>query len=106
MGKPTERSERADRGPRLSAMQTDFRVTSAIAALSTSLGQPAPVVGCVSMDVITIDVTDLPPEFGCTLVQAVDITGPHQPISELARRAGMLSDEFLSRLGHRCGEFT
>lgn len=57
---------------------------------------PCPLVGRVSMDLLTIDVTDCdePPE-------ALDILGPHQSVDQLAEAAGTIGYEILTSLGSR-----
>jgi alanine racemase len=63
-------------------------------------GVRVPVVGRVSMDLITLDVTALP----SSAVQSgtpVELVGGAVPIDELARAAGTISYEILSSLGAR-----
>lgn len=63
-------------------------------------GRRLPILGRVSMDSITLDVSDLPagqPAEG----DWVEIIGPHQPVDVLARDAGTISYEILTSLGHR-----
>jgi alanine racemase len=63
-------------------------------------GQRVPVVGRVSMDLITLDVTGVPDEFvqpGCR----VDLIGPEISLEEVAQRAGTINYEILTRLGQR-----
>jgi len=57
---------------------------------------PCPLVGRVSMDLITVDVTDLgfDPE-------ALTILGPKQKVDQLADRAGTIGYEILTSLGGR-----
>lgn len=57
---------------------------------------PCPLVGRVSMDLLTIDVTDCaePPD-------ALDILGPHQTVDQLADAAGTIGYEILTSLGPR-----
>ncbi|MEJ6391742.1 alanine racemase [Gymnodinialimonas sp. 2305UL16-5] len=57
---------------------------------------PCPLAGRVSMDLLTVDVTDCtePPE-------ALDIIGPHQSIDQLAEAAGTIGYEILTSLGAR-----
>jgi len=57
---------------------------------------PCPLVGRVSMDLLTVDVTDLgfDPE-------ALTILGPKQSIDQLADRAGTIGYEILTSLGRR-----
>ncbi len=59
-------------------------------------GQPCPLVGRVSMDLITVDVTDCDddPAF-------LTIIGPHQSIDDLSRAAGTIGYEILTSLGRR-----
>lgn len=57
---------------------------------------PCPLVGRVSMDLITVDVTDLPEE-----PAELDILCPHQRPDNLAALTGTLPHEFLTNLGHR-----
>ncbi len=57
---------------------------------------PCPVVGRVSMDLITVDVTDLETE-----PEALDILGPHQGVDALADLAGTIGYEILTALGPR-----
>lgn len=63
-------------------------------------GQRAPIVGRVSMDLITVDVTDLTgpaPEKG----DWVDLIGPDLPIEAVGAAAQTIGYEVLTRLGHR-----
>lgn len=63
-------------------------------------GQRAPIVGRISMDLVTIDVTHLPP----AVLQpgmAVDLIGPEQSVDDLARDAGTIGYEILTNLGAR-----
>ena len=53
-------------------------------------------VGRVSMDLITVDVTDL-----ARIPESLDLLGPHQDVSDLARMAGTISYEILTSLGQR-----
>ena len=61
-------------------------------------GRPAPVVGRVSMDMITVDLTDLPEPAPGALAE---ILGPHQTVDALAAHAGTLGYEVLTGLGRR-----
>jgi alanine racemase len=58
--------------------------------------RPCPLVGRVSMDLITVDVTDLP-----EVPERLDILGPHQGIDALAEAAGTIGYEILTGLGAR-----
>jgi len=63
-------------------------------------GHRVPVVGRVSMDLITLDVTGIPDELvqpGCM----VDLIGPDISLEEVAERAGTINYEILTRLGQR-----
>jgi alanine racemase len=55
-----------------------------------------PLVGRVSMDMITVDITDLP-----EIPRELDIIGPNQPIDVLADIAGTIGYELLTSLGAR-----
>lgn len=66
---------------------------------SVSLGGAcAPIVGAVSMDLLTVDVTGLPPvEPG----DRAEIFGPHLPLDEVAATSGTIGYELLTRVGAR-----
>lgn len=57
---------------------------------------PCPLVGRVSMDLITVDITHLP-----EVPKSLDILGPHQPVDALADVAGTIGYELLTALGPR-----
>lgn len=57
---------------------------------------PCPLVGRVSMDMITADVTHLR-----EMPKVLDILGPHQSVDELADAAGTIGYELLTGLGAR-----
>ena len=57
---------------------------------------PCPLVGRVSMDLITVDVTHLP-----QMPRALDIIGAMQTIDDLADAAGTIGYEILTSLGAR-----
>mgnify|MGYP002632371576 CR=1 FL=1 len=57
---------------------------------------PCPLVGRVSMDLITVDVTHL-----TEIPQALDILGPHQSVDDLAGAAETIGYEILTSLGPR-----
>ena len=57
---------------------------------------PCPLVGRVSMDLITVDVTHLP-----EVPRTLDIIGPHQGPDDLADSAGTIGYEILTSLGPR-----
>jgi alanine racemase len=61
-------------------------------------GQPLPFAGRVSMDLITLDVTDCPAARPGAMVE---ILGSHQTIDDLARAAGTIGHEILTSLGRR-----
>ncbi len=63
-------------------------------------GHPAPLVGRISMDLITIDITDLPAAL-CHPGQTVELLGPNTTPDDLADAAGTIAYEVLSRLGPR-----
>jgi alanine racemase len=57
---------------------------------------PCPLIGRVSMDMITVDITDLP-----EIPRELDILGPNQSVDALADVAGTIGYELLTALGHR-----
>ncbi len=61
---------------------------------------PLPLAGRVSMDLITLDVSALP-ESEARLGAAVELIGPRRPVDDLARSAGTIGYELLTRLGRR-----
>jgi alanine racemase len=63
-------------------------------------GQPTPLAGRISMDLITIDVTDLPAAL-CRPGQTVELLGPNVTPDDLADAAGTIAYEVLSQLGSR-----
>ena len=60
----------------------------------------APILGRVSMDLITIDVSGVPEEFSRRGAW-VELIGPNVPAHELAARAGTIDYEVLTNLGRR-----
>jgi alanine racemase len=60
----------------------------------------APILGRVSMDLITVDVT-LVPENLSRRGEWVELIGPNVPAQELAARAGTIDYEVLTNLGRR-----
>ncbi|MFK4259365.1 alanine racemase [Agrobacterium tumefaciens] len=62
---------------------------------------PVPIVGAVSMDLTTIDVTALPEEWTLRGTP-VDVICPQQSLETLASQAGMLNDELAIAIGSRC----
>ncbi len=63
-------------------------------------GAAAPVVGMVSMDLLTIDVSDLPTA-AAQPGGFVELIGDHFSADDLADVAGTIGYEVLTRLGHR-----
>ncbi|MGC9368962.1 MAG: alanine racemase [Paracoccaceae bacterium] len=59
-------------------------------------GEPCPIVGRVSMDLITVDVTHL-----ADTPKALDILGQDQSVDDLADAAGTIGYEILTSLGAR-----
>ncbi len=58
-------------------------------------GRRAPLAGRVSMDMITVDVTDLPP---VAVGDPVVLWGKGLPVDEIARHAGTIGYELLTRM--------
>ena len=72
-------------------------------ALPARAGAPEialPVAGMVSMDLTTLDVTALP-ERDARIGAAVELIGPRRPVDTVARQAGTIGYELLTRLGRR-----
>lgn len=61
-------------------------------------GHAVAVVGRVSMDLITVDVTDAP---GAEIGQEVELIGPRYGVDDLADAAGTIGYEILTALGAR-----
>ena len=59
-----------------------------------------PIVGRVSMDLITVDVSDLP-EDAPRPGDRAELIGPSQPVDAVAETAGTIGYEILTALGHR-----
>lgn len=57
---------------------------------------PCPLVGRVSMDLLTIDVTDVP-----EAPKKLTLIGPQQSVDDLAKAAGTIGYEVLTQLGAR-----
>lgn len=63
-------------------------------------GHAAPLIGRVSMDLLTADVTGVPD--GLLQVGGwAEIIGPHRDVDQVAREAGTIGYEVLTRLGSR-----
>lgn len=60
----------------------------------------APIVGRVSMDLLTIDVSDIP-EDRAQPGSWVDLIGPRNPVDAVAAEAGTIGYEILTSLGRR-----
>jgi alanine racemase len=63
-------------------------------------GYPAPIVGRVSMDLVTLDVTDVPPALAQRGAWA-ELIGRHVQVDDLADSSGTIGYEVLTRLGPR-----
>lgn len=61
---------------------------------------PVPIIGRVSMDLITVDVTDVP-EVHAQRGAWVEVMGARTTIDDLTDRAGTIGYELLTRLGRR-----
>ena len=61
-------------------------------------GKPVPLVGIVSMDTATFDVTEAPEAVEGGLVELI---GPHHTVDRLAGEAGTIGYEILTSLGNR-----
>lgn len=63
-------------------------------------GQRLPLAGRVSMDLVTLDVSALPPE-RLRPGDLVELLGPEQGVDDLAEQAGTIGYEILTALGRR-----
>lgn len=61
-------------------------------------GQQVPLVGRVSMDMLTVDLTDVP---GAAVGDAVELWGAQLPVDAVAQAAGTLGYELLSKVTAR-----
>ncbi|GJE27887.1 Alanine racemase, catabolic [Methylobacterium organophilum] len=59
-----------------------------------------PVVGRVSMDSVVLDVSEVPRD-AIAVGSLVDVIGPRRDVDAVARAAGTIGYEVLTRLGHR-----
>ncbi len=102
----TYRTERASRIATLACGYADgfLRALSGPSGTPGPVGHigehPVPVVGRVSMDLITVDVTDVP-EREALRGAWVEVMGAHTTIDDLTDRAGTIGYELLTRLGQR-----
>lgn len=64
-------------------------------------GHCAPIVGRVSMDLVTVDVTDLPADVVVREGTAAELIGPTVSIDAVADAAGTIAYEVLTNLGQR-----
>jgi alanine racemase len=64
-------------------------------------GQRCPIVGCPSMDLLPVDVTDLPDPRTARYGEMATLIGPEFGIDHLASAAKSTGREVLTRLGHR-----
>lgn len=97
-------THRAERGRRIATVAVGYAdgyLRSLSGAASAHVGRNiVRVVGRVSMDLITIDVTDVP-EAEARPGAFVDLIGPHHTADDLAREAGTIGYEILTALGPR-----
>jgi alanine racemase len=64
-------------------------------------GHPAPIVGRISMDLITVDITDLPADVVVEAATPAELIGPTVTIDEVAHAAQTIPYEILTSLGRR-----
>ena len=60
----------------------------------------APLIGRVSMDLITLDITDVPEQIAHVGARA-SLIGPHRPLDQIAEEAGSINYVILTSLGPR-----
>ena len=94
----------AERPTRIATIEAGY--ADGLATVFTNRGQAwigghaAPLVGRVSMDLITLDVTDVPPALTGP-GQSVEMLGVDQSVEALAAQGGLISYEILTGLGRR-----
>lgn len=71
-----------------------------LAGMAIVAGRPCPFAGNVSMDLITVDVTDIP-EDDVRRGDTISLIGGSLTIDEVGRRAGTIGYEILTSLGRR-----
>jgi alanine racemase len=93
----TWQAERPSRVATISAGYADGVIRAMSDRATLWHGQvPCPLIGRVSMDLITVDVTDLDED-----PQVLTLLGPQQTVDEVARAAGTIGYEILTSLGGR-----
>lgn len=91
-------AERPSRIATISAGYADGLIRALSSGASAHLnGQVVPFAGRVSMDLITLDVTDI----DCAPGGRIELLGPNQSIDDLASAAGTIGHEILTSLGAR-----
>jgi alanine racemase len=96
---------RAERPTRIAVLAVGYRdgfprVLSEGGAQVWLGGRLVPIVGRISMDLITIDVTDIDPTFA-RRGAPVELLGDHVTVDDVARWAGTIPYEILTGLGSR-----
>ncbi|WP_230531956.1 alanine racemase [Microvirga roseola] len=71
-----------------------------LAGVAMVAGRPCPFAGNVSMDLVTVDVTDVP-ERQVKRGDTVTLIGDNLTVDEVGRRAGTIGYEILTNLGRR-----
>ena len=97
-------THQAERGQRIATLEVGY-ADGFLRSLSNSGrafigGVRVPVIGRVSMDLITIDVTTVPAQ-DTRPGALVDLIGPEHSANDLAREAGTIGYEILTALGRR-----
>lgn len=64
-------------------------------------GHRVPIVGRVSMDLLTVDITDVPPDVRIECGTTAELIGETVTIADAARAAGTIAYEVLTNLGGR-----
>ena len=97
----THRADRPERIATVAAGYADgyFRSLSNCAS-GYIAGRRVPLVGRVSMDLITFDVSDISQEQAFPGAM-VELIGPHYPVDAIASDAGTIGYEILTALGPR-----
>ena len=90
----------ADGLPRASGTGVPVRDVRSTAVFGALCGHRVPIVGRVSMDLTTFDITDVPID-AATSDDHIELIGPNVTLDDVARAAGTIGYEILTSLGPR-----
>jgi alanine racemase len=90
----------ADGYPRAASATDAKRAAQTLAGEALVAGRRCPFAGRISMDLLTVDVTEVP-EGAVKRGDLVTLIGDDLTVDEVARRAGTIGYEILTSLGRR-----